>query len=234
MKTTNNAQKTENGLVKKVILRGSAVIISLVLISWSVGAQNFWDQVLTGYNYGKMAMTRIENSYQTNGSGENDIQFELETQANNLTETTFEAIEAELELQVEAYNAADFVEAELAAETKNFMKSDSETIEVELTLQVEAYNAADFVEAELAAETESWMNSNVENTFGAIEAELALQVEVYDPAKFVEAEIALEIESWMTKKEIIKSAEVFTANGAVREIEKYAQKQIELQTKTQE
>ncbi|MBA4411171.1 MAG: hypothetical protein C0397_17355 [Odoribacter sp.] len=234
MKTTNNAQKTENGLVKKASLRGSAVIISLVLISWTVGAQNFWDQVLTGYTYGKMAMTRIGNSDKTNGSGENDIQFELEIQANNLTEITFEAIEAELELQVEAYNAADFVEAELAAETENFMKSDSEAIEVELTLQVEAYNAADFVEAELAAETESWMNSNAENTFGAIEAELALQVEVYDPAKFVKAEMALEIESWMTEKEIIKSAEVFTTNGTVREIEKYAQKQIELQIKTQE
>ena len=148
MKTTNNAQKTENGLVKKAIFRGSAVIVSLVLISWTVGSQNFWDQVLTGYNYGKMAMTKVENSYKTNGSGENDIQFELETQSSNLTEINFEAIEAELELQVEVYNAAEFVEAELAAETEN----------------------------------------------------------------------------WMTEKEIIKSAEVFTAKGAVREIEKYAQK----------
>ncbi|HAQ21150.1 MAG TPA: hypothetical protein DCR40_18235 [Prolixibacteraceae bacterium] len=198
MKTTNNAQKTENGLVKKSVLRGSAVIVSLVLISWTVGAQNFWDQVMTGYNYGKMAMTKVENSNKTNGSDENDIQFELETQANNLIEITFEAIEAELELQVEVYDANEFVEAELTAETENRMNSYEETCDE------------------------------------VMDQALKLQVEVYDPAKFVEAEIALEIESWMTEQEIIKSVEVFTAKGAVREIEKYAQKQIELQTKTQE
>ncbi|HAQ20281.1 MAG TPA: hypothetical protein DCR40_13780, partial [Prolixibacteraceae bacterium] len=110
MKTTNNAQETVREQVSKIVLRGSAVIISFVLLSWSVGAQDFWEQVLNGYNYGKKANSGVDIPFVT----ANAFHVEEATQADNSIEATFEAIEAELTLQVEAYNVAEFVEAELA------------------------------------------------------------------------------------------------------------------------
>ncbi len=56
MKTTNNAQKTENTQVRTVVLRGAAVIFSVVLLSWTVTAQDFWKELLTNNTSEKMAL----------------------------------------------------------------------------------------------------------------------------------------------------------------------------------
>jgi len=60
MRTTNNVQKTENKQLKKTISKTFAIIISLVLISFTVSAQGFWKQILTNNTYGKMAELMVE------------------------------------------------------------------------------------------------------------------------------------------------------------------------------
>ena len=199
MKTTNNAQEKVKGQVSKFVLRGGAVIISLVLLSWTVGAQEFWEQVITGYNYGKMAILRVEVPSTTPDA----IQTEQATETDNSLESTFEALEAELSLQVEEYNATEFVEAELATETENWMNNNAEAIEAELTLQVEEYNATEFAEVELATETENWMNSNAE----AMEVKLK-EIMKFNAAEYVEAELAAETENWMNRDTESNNAEL--------------------------
>jgi len=60
MKTTDNAQKTEN---KKKLISVSkifAVVLSLGLISLTVSANGFWKQLLVNNTYGKMAMLMVD------------------------------------------------------------------------------------------------------------------------------------------------------------------------------
>jgi hypothetical protein len=60
MRTTNNIQKTENKPIKKTIHKTFAIVISLVLISFTVSAQGFWKQILVNNTYGKMAELMVE------------------------------------------------------------------------------------------------------------------------------------------------------------------------------
>ncbi len=52
MKTKNNVQKT--------ILRTGAVILSLVLISFTVSAQEFWKKLITNSSFNEIAVAMIE------------------------------------------------------------------------------------------------------------------------------------------------------------------------------
>jgi hypothetical protein len=56
MRTTNKVQKTENRPISKTL----AIVISLVLISFTVSAQGFWKQLLVNNTYGKMAELMVE------------------------------------------------------------------------------------------------------------------------------------------------------------------------------
>lgn len=53
MKTKNNVQKA--------ILRSAAVIISFVLISFTVSAQEFWKRLLTNSSFNEIAIAMIES-----------------------------------------------------------------------------------------------------------------------------------------------------------------------------
>jgi len=52
--------KNRNNRTKKSFLRGAAVIVSFVLISFTVSAQGFWKQLLINNSFGKMAMLMVE------------------------------------------------------------------------------------------------------------------------------------------------------------------------------
>ena len=60
MRTTNNVQKTRNKPIKKTISKTFAIVISLVLISFTVSAQGFWKHLLVNNTYGKMAELMVE------------------------------------------------------------------------------------------------------------------------------------------------------------------------------
>lgn len=58
MKTKNNVQKT--------VTRSAAVIVSFVLISFTVTAQDFWKAVLTNSSFNQIALAMVETSKKTN------------------------------------------------------------------------------------------------------------------------------------------------------------------------
>ena len=60
MRTTNKVQKTENKPIAKTISKAFAIVVSLVLISFTVSAQGFWRQILVNNTYGKMAELMVE------------------------------------------------------------------------------------------------------------------------------------------------------------------------------
>jgi hypothetical protein len=55
-------QKTENrnNKLEKVVSRSAAVIVSFVLISFTVSAQGYWKHLLTNNSFGKMALLMVE------------------------------------------------------------------------------------------------------------------------------------------------------------------------------
>ncbi len=58
MKTKNNVQKT--------VLRSAAVVVSFVLISLTVTAQEFWKTVLTNSSFNQIALAMVETSKKSN------------------------------------------------------------------------------------------------------------------------------------------------------------------------
>ncbi len=54
MKTKNNVQKT--------VLRSAAVVVSFVLISFTVTAQDFWKAVLANSSFNEIALAMAETS----------------------------------------------------------------------------------------------------------------------------------------------------------------------------
>lgn len=60
MRTTNNLQKTGNKPITKTISKTFAIVISLVLISFTVSAQVFWKHLLVNNTYGEMAELMVE------------------------------------------------------------------------------------------------------------------------------------------------------------------------------
>ena len=57
----NKAMKTKNN-VQKTILRFAAVVISLVLISITVSAQDFWKRLIAGSSFNEIALAMVDHS----------------------------------------------------------------------------------------------------------------------------------------------------------------------------
>ncbi len=60
MKTNFKSHKGNN--VRKAILRSAAVIVSFVLISLTVSAQDFWKKLLTNSSFNEIALAMTETS----------------------------------------------------------------------------------------------------------------------------------------------------------------------------
>lgn len=110
MKTKNNVQKT--------VLRTVAVIVSFVLISFTVAAQDFWKTLLTNSSFNQIALAMVETSKKSDvpasasntNNGyciyENDYDNKLNVEdwmTNNdyFRPTSFLQVEKENDLQVE-------------------------------------------------------------------------------------------------------------------------------------
>jgi hypothetical protein len=65
MKTKNNVQKAKNN-VQKTVSRSLAVVVSFVLISFTVTAQDFWKTVLTNSSFNQIALAMVETSKKPN------------------------------------------------------------------------------------------------------------------------------------------------------------------------
>lgn len=203
MKTTNNAQKTENTQVRTVVLRGAAVIFSIVLLSWTVAAQDFWKELLTNNTYGKMAMLMVSSPAE---SAKVDALFnavEADLKANASSTSEMITSETEKDLEIESW---------MTNENLFTAKTDFSTTEAESELVVEGWmteskyftsdasNAA--VDTEPALEIEVWMLQDeyfvpaeltLEN-----EQELRIESWMLDTQNFEKSEESLELEAWMT------------------------------------
>jgi hypothetical protein len=70
IKTKNeNEMKTKNN-VQKTILRFAAVVISFVLISFTVSAQDFWKKLIAGSSFNAIALAMVDHSNEGSHSAE--------------------------------------------------------------------------------------------------------------------------------------------------------------------
>ena len=94
MKTKNNVQKT--------ILRFAAVVISLVLISFTVSAQEFWKKLIAGSSFNAIAIAMVDHS----------IEVVHNSDATNASYNFNLAEEAEETLQLEPWMLTDIYSSE--------------------------------------------------------------------------------------------------------------------------
>ena len=212
MKTKNNIQKTVKSQINMMVLRGSAVVISLILISWSVTAQNFWDQFLNNPAYDQ---TTVPQEEQPSENGNMNSTLEVtktdvseKTPSSNLnsvselnSEVGFE-FENEVSKSVIEYNANRFVEDEMSNEIENWKSVNEETDIVASENGIE-YKANRFVEDEMSNEIEDWKTGNTVNE--NLDTENAIK---YNANLFVDDEMSGEIENW-------KNGNIETNNDAV-------------------
>jgi hypothetical protein len=116
MKTKNNVQKTKNN-VQKTVLRSLAVVVSFVLISFTVTAQDFWKAVLANSSFNEIALAMAETSkkskvavtvsnksanyiYENEYDGKLALEYWM-TDNSNFEATSIPKVEKESALQVE-------------------------------------------------------------------------------------------------------------------------------------
>lgn len=92
MKT--NLKSTKGNNVQKAILRSGAVVISFILISFTVSAQDFWKRLLTNSSFNEIAIAMVETSGKTEATA---------LPAKNSTETFLFQNETEPALQLEVW-----------------------------------------------------------------------------------------------------------------------------------
>ncbi len=110
MKTKNNVQKA--------ILRWTAVVVSFVLISFTVSAQDFWKKLLTNSSFNEIALAMVENSKKADS--------QMDTETENAT-FFYLAVESEANLELE-----DWMIDENNFETPSYIST--EEIENDLTI----------------------------------------------------------------------------------------------------
>jgi len=130
----------------------------------------------------------------------------------------------------EYFNSA--INAEVNSPTKsstNNVVVDPEVEEIEFALPVEEYKANEFVDPEMDNEIENWMDNSIQTPNEEVVTESELQIQGYNAKEFADDDIALEIENRIADEKFINEAEAATAREADAEIEKYAQKLIQIQ-----
>ncbi|MBW8333476.1 MAG: hypothetical protein K0M40_15725 [Prolixibacteraceae bacterium] len=185
MKTQNNTQETVNEQVRRMILRGSTVIVGLALISLAVNAQDLWNQFSNNSSYGKMAVMMNNQASET-----------------KKTDAVFEAIDAEIAIKLN-HSAATFA---FEAEQENALQLEAWMTDEALFTSSLDLNAVD-TEAELTIE--NWMtdakNFSIAIISESVEIEKQLEIEPWMSVEeyfnsvetLTNTESALDIENWM-------------------------------------
>lgn len=150
MKTQTTNTGNSNNQVEKVILRSAAVIISFVLISFTVSAQGFWKQILTNNSFGKVALLMVEESATAEATAESALPAKSSKSIFYFEQAADEALEIESWMTDDAYFGAythlAVPEAEAGLELEDWMK-DENYFSNKLTVE----------EQEEELELEAWM-----------------------------------------------------------------------------
>ena len=159
MKTKNNTRETVDDQVRRIFLRSSAILLSAVLISMTVNAQDFWEQFSNNNNAGKMALLKAVN---TSEKGTPSVALkagnvDASTELNISFETFVCETEQEKELLLEPWMTAESyfssatyfteVEIEEALQLEDWMLNKDyfihpsvfESVELETPLKIEAW-----------------------------------------------------------------------------------------------
>lgn len=137
MKTKNNVQKAIN--------KSFAVIIGLVLLSFTVNAQNFWKSVLENTGFSEIALAMVSTNENVYVSDANSMAVYFETEQ-----------ETEIELENWMTEEANFESSYFLPETEN-------ELELENWMTTENYferNNVTILESESRLELETWMMDN--------------------------------------------------------------------------
>ena len=196
MKTRNNVQKT--------ILKSLTVVVSLVLISVTINAQDFWKTVLSKNSFNQIALAMVELPAETHQVAES-------TGSTNATIiATYAAEEKEDALELENWMTSENLFFGFAS----LMKPEREaSLELEnwMTKNFYAESFKNMIaESETQLDLEEWMTND--NYFYVPE----LQIET-------ETENTLELEDWMVNEKIFnhsnsqknKNASTFAGNFEV-------------------
>lgn len=124
MKTQETNTGNKNNQSEKVLLRSAAVIISFVLISFTVSAQGFWKQLLTNNSFGQVALLMVEET----AAAELSVPAAAESTAFYLEQATDAELEVEAwmtdDVYFGAYTHLALPAAEPALELENWMKDE--------------------------------------------------------------------------------------------------------------
>ena len=207
MKTKNNIQKTVKSQMRKMVLRGSAVIVSLVLLSWSVSAQDFWKHFFAENSFGNIAL--LMNGQTSEFEKADALADVILTEINSTKAISAESftMEAETEKGLE-------VESWMTNETffsNNFKVA--EEMDKDLKLEgwmIRATNSGAAMntiqdETEQTLKVEDWMineaNFNSVNAIAEQDAELDLESWMVEDSiftsKLTQQEEPLKFEAWM-------------------------------------
>lgn len=175
MKTTNNVQKA--------ITKSLAVIISLVLISITVNAQDFWRTVMENNSLSQIAMAMTDNS----GASSSSTEFSAANDWNAYAK--YAEVEADDELLLEDWMVSDnnfYTSVNVVAETEHAL-----TVESWMTDNSYFNGMASYfkIEKEEPLQIEEWMQNS--NYFD-------VKITGFEQ----ETEKPLELESWMTAANI--------------------------------
>jgi hypothetical protein len=135
MKTKNNVQKA--------ILRSAAVIVSFVLISFTVSAQNFWKRLLENSSFNDIAIAMVDAPAKTNTTTESLKAINYNTE-----------IESKLELEAWMLNYSNFY-----VKLFQYEEAKDANLGLESWMLNEDLFQAD-MEEEGALELEQWMTSS--------------------------------------------------------------------------
>lgn len=150
MKTQHTNTANSNKQVERVILRSAAVIISFVLISFTVSAQGFWRELLTNNSFGKVALLMVEESATAEATAESALPAKSSKSIFYFEQAADEALEIESwmtdDVYFGAYTHLAVPEAEASQELEEWMK-DENYFSNKLTVE----------EQEEELELEAWM-----------------------------------------------------------------------------
>lgn len=152
MKTQNTKTENRNNRVQKVLLRSAAVILSFVLISFTVSAQGFWKQLLTNNSFAKVAMLTVEESTANSASVETAVPAESED-SNSYFETAVDKT-----LNVEGWMTDD---AYFGAFNNILVPEVEKGLEIEGWMTDEShFTSQDAQVKDKELKIEAWMTSN--------------------------------------------------------------------------
>ncbi len=190
MKTTNNVQKA--------ILKSLAVVVSLVLISFTVSAQGFWESLLENNTFNEIALAMVEPGSASDATTEYDSESGANAFAEFLEVETEEAIELEDWMTNDAIFAATFA---LETEVEETMELEDWMMDEEYFIPVS--NVEDAQVAEEKVMKVELKRSDAKPTNG----EVIIKGDYIIGRNFIyhnvdEKESELQLESWMLNSKI--------------------------------